>query len=195
MDFHLTLTGLSALRRNRHPIRHTKEIIAQSPVGFKGFKMFLQRIPNFPRTQSQNAGKAYIYKTKSPRNNAQPCNTQCCGCASNSPLAHPARRAEDARSASAGPGARSEYHSCRNTPKRSAPSPKAACGIVAAAASRPHPDQRTSSRPQPRVQGRSPGQEGVRGVQRGLGGRLTSPDPFGPPGGKITMHIENTYLL
>ena len=35
--FHLTLTGLSHLRRTRHPINHTNRIIAQVNPSIKGF--------------------------------------------------------------------------------------------------------------------------------------------------------------
>ena len=66
--------------------------------------------------------------------NAQPCDTKCRGCARNAPLNPSALRAEDARSASAGPAIRLEQHFWRNTTKRPDPSPKAASGIVAAAA-------------------------------------------------------------
>ena len=41
--FHLTLTGLSRLRRAWHPINHAIRIIAQVNASFKGFWLFLQR--------------------------------------------------------------------------------------------------------------------------------------------------------
>ena len=150
-----------------------------------------------PRSEQHFCQKYHSTYTSANSNStptqAQPCGTQCRGCASNAPLAHPARRAEDARSASAGPGARSKCHFYRNTTSRLDPLPKAASGIVAAAASRPHSDERNPSRPQPRVQGRSPGQEGGEGVQRVEGERLTLPHILWPrPGGHTTMHIENT---
>ena len=81
-------------------------------------------------------------------------------------LVPPALRAEDARSASAGSGLCPEVVIWRNITSHPHPSPKAACGIVAAAASRPLSGERNAPHPQPRVQGRNPGQEGGEGVQR-----------------------------
>ena len=39
---HLTLIGLSILRRNRHPINHAKDIIAHGGLRDKGLREFLQ---------------------------------------------------------------------------------------------------------------------------------------------------------
>ena len=50
--FHLTLTGLSSLRRARHPINHTTRIIAQCPFHCKGFWLFLHRNANLHEIQS-----------------------------------------------------------------------------------------------------------------------------------------------
>ena len=125
--------------------------------------------------------------------------TQCAAAkrlrAETKPLAQRTLRAEDARSATAGPAFRPEQHSWQRSAKRSDPSRKAACGIVAAAALRPRCGERSASRPQPRVQGRSPGSEGVRGVQRGLGGHLGPRVPLVRRKGKHTMQIENTSRM
>ena len=50
MDFHLTLTGLSALRRNWHPINHTNDIIARFLAQFNAFRMYFTKVlPNSGR--------------------------------------------------------------------------------------------------------------------------------------------------
>ena len=46
--FHLTLTGLSTLRRDRHPINHTTRIIARFAPRFKGFDAILHVCLNYP---------------------------------------------------------------------------------------------------------------------------------------------------
>ena len=105
-------------------------------------------------------------------------------------------RAEDARSASAGSGQRPEQHLWRTTTSRPHPSPKAACGRGRRGRFASSFLARFSLGLQPRVQGRSPGHEGVIGNPRGQeGSGWRSPMSSWPARRAKHMQIGNSIQL
>ena len=136
--------------------------------------------------RSRTAFTQFAHKTATsspPSAKAQPYNTKCWGCASNA--SHRPIRPEgrgQARSAPTGPGKRPELRFYRNTTFRLDPSPKAASGIVAAAALRPRFWRGIISAPSPGSRAAALVRKGC-WESRGTRGALDAPIvPLAPPG-------------